>query len=92
MSWAAHDIEPYLLRAKLGASISVPFCIIGSYSPDILTKWAVYGLDFSGSKKLLFSVLIALVIFLWSKNRAWAVSFVIGAWPTCFPTRWTPSG
>jgi len=52
MSWAAHDLEPYLLRAKIGVSISVPFCILGSYSPDILTKWAVYGLDFSGHKKI----------------------------------------
>lgn len=52
MSWAAHDLEPYLIRAKLGGAISIPFCIIGSYSPDILTKWAVYGLDFSGTHKL----------------------------------------
>ena len=52
MSWAAHDLEPYLLKAKLGAAISIPFCLLGSYSPDILTKWAVYGLDFSGHAKL----------------------------------------
>lgn len=50
MSWAAHDLEPYLLRHHMGAIISIPFCLIGSYSPDILTKWAVYGLDFSGNK------------------------------------------
>lgn len=52
MSWAAHDLEPYLIRAKLGAAISVPFCLLGSYSPDLLTKWAVYGLDFSGNAKI----------------------------------------
>lgn len=52
MSWAAHDIEPYLIRLKIGGAISLPFCILGSYSPDILTKWAVYGLDFSGNAKL----------------------------------------
>ncbi|MFN8108976.1 MAG: metal-dependent hydrolase [Thermoleophilia bacterium] len=52
MSWAAHDLEPYLIRFKLGAAISIPFCILGSYSPDIATKWAVYGLDFSGGHEL----------------------------------------
>jgi membrane-bound metal-dependent hydrolase YbcI (DUF457 family) len=52
VSWAAHDLEPYLIRIKVGAAISLPFCLIGSYSPDILTKWAVYGLDFSGDAKL----------------------------------------
>lgn len=52
MSWAAHDLEPYLFRAKLGGVISLPLCLLGSYSPDILSKWAVYGLDFSGDAKL----------------------------------------
>ena len=52
MSWAAHDLEPYLFRAKLGGVISVPLCLLGSYSPDILSKWAVYGLDFSGDQKI----------------------------------------
>ena len=52
MSWAAHDIEPYLIKAHLPVAISVPFCILGSYSPDLFTKWAVYGLDFSGKKEL----------------------------------------
>ena len=47
MSWAAHDLEPYLFRAKLGARISIVWCLIGSYSPDVLTKWAVYGFGFS---------------------------------------------
>jgi membrane-bound metal-dependent hydrolase YbcI (DUF457 family) len=48
MSWAAHDIEPYLLRAKLGARISLPFCLLGSYSPDLATKWLVYGIGAFG--------------------------------------------
>jgi len=99
VSWAAHDIEPYLIRAKLGAAISVPFCLLGSYSPDLFTKWAVYGLDFSGNAKivddpvqlhrgfpgvgfthsLLFAFLVAGVIMALSKQRIWAVSFLIGA-------------
>ena len=48
MSWAAHDLEPYLFRAKLGGVVSLPLCLLGSYSPDIATKWAVYGLGWSG--------------------------------------------
>jgi membrane-bound metal-dependent hydrolase YbcI (DUF457 family) len=52
VSWAAHDLEPYLLRAKLGARISIPFCLAGSYSPDILTKWAVYGFGFARHRQL----------------------------------------
>jgi membrane-bound metal-dependent hydrolase YbcI (DUF457 family) len=99
VSWAAHDIEPYLIRAKLGAAISVPFCLLGSYSPDLFTKWAVYGLDFSGNAKivddpvqlhrgfpgvgfthsLLFAFVVAGVIMALSKQRIWAVSFLIGA-------------
>ena len=51
MSWAAHDLEPYLFRAKLGGVVSLPLCLIGSYSPDIATKWAVYGLGWSGHEK-----------------------------------------
>ncbi len=52
MSWAAHDLEPYLFRLKLGGAVSLPFCLLGSYSPDILSKWAVYGLDYAGNAKL----------------------------------------
>lgn len=48
MSWAAHDLEPYLARLKTGGrvSISLPFCLLGSYMPDLFTKWAVYGFGF----------------------------------------------
>jgi membrane-bound metal-dependent hydrolase YbcI (DUF457 family) len=52
VSWAAHDLEPYLLRAKFPALISLPLCLFGSYAPDIFTKWAVYGLDYSGDAEL----------------------------------------
>jgi len=48
VSWAAHDLEPYVLRAKLGARISLPLCLLGSYSPDMFTKWLVYGVTAFG--------------------------------------------
>jgi membrane-bound metal-dependent hydrolase YbcI (DUF457 family) len=100
VSWAAHDLEPYLIRWKIGAAISLPFCLLGSYSPDMFTKWAVYGLDFSGGKELVsdpvqlhrgwpgvgfthtlfFPLLVSGVIYLLSKQKIWAVSFLIGAW------------
>lgn len=52
MSWAAHDLEPYLFRAKLGGVVSLPLCLFGSYAPDLFTKWAVYGMGFSGHRAL----------------------------------------
>lgn len=104
MSWAAHDIEPYLFRVKLGGAISLPLCLAGSYSPDIFTKWAVYGLDFSGNAKivddptqlhrgfpgvgfthsLVFGLVLGAIIFLLSRNKMWAFSFVLGAWVHVF--------
>ncbi len=100
MSWAAHDIEPYLMKAKLGIAISLPFALLGSYSPDILTKWMVYGLDFSGhahlvkdpvqlhrgwpgvgfTHSLAFGAVIAGIIYLLSKQKLWALSFMLGNW------------
>jgi len=99
VSWAAHDLEPYLLKVKFGAAISIPFCLLGSYSPDLFTKWAVYGLDFSGHHKivsdpvqlhrgwpgvgfthtLFFGLVITGIIYLFSRSRLWALSFLIGA-------------
>jgi membrane-bound metal-dependent hydrolase YbcI (DUF457 family) len=49
VSWAAHDLEPYVLRAKFGARISLPFCLLGSYAPDMFTKWLVYGVSLFGT-------------------------------------------
>lgn len=50
MSWAAHDLEPYVLRAKLGSRISLPMCLLGSYAPDMATKWLVYGVSIGGDR------------------------------------------
>lgn len=104
MSWAAHDLEPYLFRVKLGGAISLPLCLAGSYSPDIFSKWAVYGLGFAGRHELVsdpvqlhrgfpgmgwthtlaFGVVIAAIILVWSRNRMWALSFLLGEWAHVF--------
>ena len=49
MSWATHDLEPYVLQRKLGLAVAIVPLLIGSYSPDILTKWFVYGVDLFGT-------------------------------------------
>ena len=43
MSWAAHDMEPYAFQRHLGLKIAFVPLLIGSYSPDMMTKWFVYG-------------------------------------------------
>jgi len=52
MSWAAHDVEPYVIKphlrrleAKLGFAISFMAILIGSWAPDMMTKWFVYGIS-----------------------------------------------
>jgi hypothetical protein len=50
MSWVAHDLEPYILQRKLGPAFAVSFLavLIGSWGPDMFTKWFVHGLNFAG--------------------------------------------
>jgi len=48
MSWAAHDLEPYSIQRHLGIRVAFIPLLIGSYSPDILTKWFVYGINVFG--------------------------------------------
>ena len=55
MSWATHDIEPYLIKlhlggaeGKLGWRISYVAILIGSWGPDVLTKWFIYGISVFG--------------------------------------------
>ena len=44
MSWAAHDMEPYAFQKHLKLKVAFVPLLIGSYSPDLLTKWFVYGI------------------------------------------------
>ncbi|CAN5727002.1 hypothetical protein BH23CHL2_BH23CHL2_16340 [soil metagenome] len=46
MSWAAHDLEPSAFQKHFGKRIAFIPLLIGSYAPDMLTKWVVYGVGF----------------------------------------------
>lgn len=48
MSWAAHDLEPYALQRHLGGKVAIVPLLIGSYAPDVATKWFVYGVGAFG--------------------------------------------
>ena len=48
MSWAAHDLEPYAIQKHLGLKVAFVPLLIGSYSPDLFTKWFVYGITIFG--------------------------------------------
>ena len=43
MSWVAHDAEPYVIQKHLGKRVAFVPLLIGSYAPDLATKWFVYG-------------------------------------------------
>lgn len=51
MSWVTHDVEPYVIKrhvakleAKLGVQLSFMAILIGSWAPDMMSKWFVYGI------------------------------------------------
>jgi hypothetical protein len=48
MSWAAHDLEPYVIQRELGKRVAFVPLLAGSYSPDMLSKWFVYGIGLFG--------------------------------------------
>ena len=48
MSWAAHDLEPYAIQRHLGKRVAIIPLLIGSYAPDMMTKWFVYGINVFG--------------------------------------------
>jgi membrane-bound metal-dependent hydrolase YbcI (DUF457 family) len=48
MSWAAHDLEPYVIQKHLGRRIAFVPLLLGSYAPDLASKWFVYGVDLFG--------------------------------------------
>jgi len=48
LSWAAHDLEPYAIQRHSRWKIAFVPLLLGSYSPDLLTKWYVYGIHLGG--------------------------------------------
>jgi hypothetical protein len=50
MSWAAHDLEPYVIQKHLGRRIAFVPLMIGSYAPDLASKWFVYGINLFGTE------------------------------------------
>ena len=48
MSWAAHDLEPYAFQRHLKLKVAFVPLLLGSYAPDLMTKWFVYGITIFG--------------------------------------------
>ena len=48
MSWAAHDLEPYVIQKELGKRVAFVPLLVGAYAPDLLSKWFVYGVTLAG--------------------------------------------
>ena len=48
MSWAAHDLEPYVIQKHMGKKVAFVPLLIGSYAPDVTSKWFVYGVGAFG--------------------------------------------
>ena len=48
MSWSAHDFEAYAIQRHLGVRVSLIPLLVGTYAPDAITKWFVYGVGVGG--------------------------------------------
>ena len=96
MSWVSHDLEPYVIQRHIGIKISFLALAIGSYAPDLATKWFAYGTfgvkahnpaqfhrGWPGAgftHSLTFGLAVAVVIYAVSRSRGWALGFLIGQW------------
>ena len=91
MSWAAHEFENYFLQRHLGAKASFFGIVVGTFAPDLFTKFFVYqsddpaqfhrgwpGVGFTHS--LLFGVVFALVVLVITRSRGWALGVLVGQW------------
>ena len=91
MSWAAHEFETYFIQRHIGARASYLAIVLGSFAPDLFTKFFVYsaedpaqfhrgwpGVGFSHS--LIFGVALAAVVLLVARSRGWAFGLLIGQW------------
>jgi membrane-bound metal-dependent hydrolase YbcI (DUF457 family) len=48
MSWAAHELESYLIQKHVRARVSYLAILLGCFLPDLLTKLPVYGFSIGG--------------------------------------------
>lgn len=45
MSWAAHELESYVIQRHLRVKLAFSAVLVGSLAPDLLTKLPVYGVN-----------------------------------------------
>lgn len=69
MSWAAHELESYVIQRHLKVRMSYTAILAGCLMPDMFTKWAVYGVSVGG--------LTVKPTHPWHYHREW-----VGAGPT----------
>jgi hypothetical protein len=48
LSWAAHDLEPYAIQKHSRLKLAFVPLLVGSYAPDMMSKWFVYGIHIGG--------------------------------------------
>ncbi|WP_436787107.1 hypothetical protein [Yinghuangia sp. YIM S10712] len=48
MSWAAHELESYVLQKHIKTKVSFLAILLGCFWPDMITKGTVYGFDTFG--------------------------------------------
>jgi membrane-bound metal-dependent hydrolase YbcI (DUF457 family) len=91
MSWAAHEFETYVLQRKVGIRASYLAIVLGTFAPDLLTKYLVYESSdpaqfhrgwpgVGGSHSLLFGFVLAVLVLATTRSRGWALGLLIGQW------------
>ena len=102
MSWAAHQFEVYAVQAhlpkKMRGKVSFFGIFLGDATPDLLSKFWVYGITIGGTRygadtphqwhrgwpgmgfthTLFAGVVIGALLWLWRRNRALTVGYVLG--------------
>ncbi len=102
MSWAAHQFEVYAVQAhlpkKMRGKVSFFGIFLGDATPDLLSKFWVYGVTIGDTRygaesphqwhrgwpgmgfthTLFAGVAIGVLLWLWRRNRALTVGYVLG--------------
>jgi membrane-bound metal-dependent hydrolase YbcI (DUF457 family) len=100
VSWAAHELESFVLRKHIDVRISFLAILVGCLAPDLITKTWTYGFDIGGTHygasnpaqfhrgwpgvgfthSLMMGVIVAGLILVVTKSRAWSLGLLIGYW------------